>query len=187
MSSINKKSPKGSTVRATAGEKSRSSNRGSDKKADGASSEVSTMPAPVLNESESDSERHSEAQPATDVTIYNAYDMGPAFGCKFPVPFIRFMVERVMSEKLKGKVYQIDTAAKLTRDVADGVNLKMKGFCLQHRYKHVVNVCLYQQTGAGFFYGFRAVWDTLSDDYISMSIDVGSFICIVSVFGCYQY
>lgn len=103
MSSINKKSPKGSTVRATAGEKSRSSNRGSDKKADGASSEVSTMPAPVLNESESDSERHSEAQPATDVTIYNAYDMGPAFGCKFPVPFIRFMVERVMSEKLKGR------------------------------------------------------------------------------------
>lgn len=115
MSSINKKSQKGSTVRATAGEKSRSSNRGSagEKKADGASSEVSTMRASVLNESESDSEKHSEAQPATDVTIYNAYDMGPAFGCKFPVPFIRFMVERVMSEKLKGRCEAIWNKLKL--------------------------------------------------------------------------
>ncbi|XP_030570118.1 tctex1 domain-containing protein 2 [Drosophila novamexicana] len=140
----------------------------------------------VESDSESD-EPHPEASPATDVTIYNEYDMGPAFGCKFPLPFIRFMVERVLMEKLKGKTYVAGDAVKWVRDVADTINSKMKGYCLQQRYKHVINVSIYQQNGAGFFHGFRAVWDTLSDDYLRNTFDAGTFVCIVVIFGCYTY
>ncbi|EDW79442.2 uncharacterized protein Dwil_GK20480 [Drosophila willistoni] len=100
---------------------------------------------------------------------------------------IRLMVERLLKEKLDGKNYTAGEAVKWTRDVADDVNLRMKGACHQTRYKHVVNVIIYQQTGAGCFYGARAIWDVNSDDYFSMSYDGGSFVCIVTLFGCYQY
>lgn len=58
----------------------------------------------ILSDSDSDDEtvKHPEALPATDVTIYNEYHMGPAFGCKFPLSFIRFMIDRLISQKLRG-------------------------------------------------------------------------------------
>ncbi|XP_068143094.1 dynein light chain Tctex-type protein 2B [Drosophila tropicalis] len=130
---------------------------------------------------------HGELIPNANVSIYNAYNVGPAFGCKFPIPMIRLMVERLLKEKLDGKTYTAGEAVKWTRDVADDVNLRMKGACHQTRYKHVVNVMIYQQTGAGCFYGARAIWDVNSDDYFTMSYDGGSFVCIVTLFGCYQY
>ncbi|XP_017138510.1 tctex1 domain-containing protein 2 [Drosophila miranda] len=132
-------------------------------------------------------ELHAEAGPAKDVTIYNAYNMGPAFGNKFPCPYIRYILQRVLTERLNSKTYTAADAVKWTREIADEINLKMKGQGQYPRYKHVVNVMLYQQNGAGCFYGARAIWDQLSDDYVSYVFDGGSFVCIASVFGCYTY
>ncbi|ALC44047.1 CG7276, partial [Drosophila busckii] len=125
--------------------------------------------------------------PARDVTITNAYNIGPAFGCKFPVPHIRYMIDRVLYDKLRGKTYTAADAVKWVREVADDVNLKMKGYCVQPRYKHVVNVIIYQQNGAGCFYGARAIWDLLTDDYAMTTFNGNTFMCIVTVFGVYQY
>lgn len=49
----------------------------------------------VLNE-------HQETSPALNVSIHNAYVMGPAFGEKFPVAFIRHMVRQTLNKLLKG-------------------------------------------------------------------------------------
>ncbi|KAH8242548.1 hypothetical protein KR032_012404, partial [Drosophila birchii] len=142
----------------------------------------------ILRESDlGDDEPATEALPASDVTIYNAYNMGPAFGKKFPVPYIVYLLNETLIEKLNNKVYNQDEASKWARDIADDINFKFKGRSAFPRYKHVVNVMLYQQTGAGCFYGARAIWDPLSDDYGNYSYDGGSFVCIVTVFGCYQY
>nr|ABE01233.1 IP05158p [Drosophila melanogaster] len=97
------------------------------------------------------------------------------------------MIAQVVKEKLANKTYNQSEALKWTREVADDINIKMKGRGSSPRFKHVVNVMLYQQTGAGCFYGARAIWDELSDDYITFTFDGGSFICIAAVFGCYQY
>ncbi|KAH8351532.1 dynein light chain Tctex-type [Drosophila kikkawai] len=132
-------------------------------------------------------EAGTEVLPATDVTIYNAYNMGPAFGKKFPVPYIIFILNQMTQERLANKVYSAEEAMKWTRDLADDINLKFKGSGSFPRFKHVVNVMLYQQTGAGCCYGARAIWDPLSDDYGKFTYDGGSFVCIISVFGCYQY
>ncbi|XP_060651356.1 dynein light chain Tctex-type isoform X1 [Drosophila nasuta] len=139
------------------------------------------------SDSDPDEDKHPEVSPATDVTIYNEYEMGPAFGCKFPLPFIRFMVERLINQKFKGKTYQPGDAVKWVREVADEVNLKMEGMCRQPRYKHVIQAIIYQQNGAGFFCGARAIWDKLADDYTSLTFDGGTFMCIVVIFGIYQY
>ncbi|KAH8380090.1 hypothetical protein KR009_008899 [Drosophila setifemur] len=142
----------------------------------------------VSNEvSEEEFEAGCEVQPAGDVTVYNAYNMGPAFGKKFPLPNIRIMVSKLMKEKLANKSYSQPDALKWARDLADEVNMRMRGKNSCPRYKHVVNVMLYQQTGAGCFYAARAIWDHLADDYMSCTFDGGSFVCIVTVFGCYQY
>ncbi|KAH8270135.1 hypothetical protein KR018_004375 [Drosophila ironensis] len=127
-----------------------------------------------------------ETKAARDCKIYNTYNMGPSFGNKFPLPFIRFMVSKVLQEKLSNKSYNQQDALKWARDIADQINLKMKGLTVA-RYKHVVNVMLYQQTGAGCFYGARAIWDMLADDYLTYTFDGGSFVCVATVFGVYQY
>ncbi|KAH8296502.1 hypothetical protein KR054_007087, partial [Drosophila jambulina] len=141
----------------------------------------------VADEEEEEDMTGTEVLPASDVTIYNAYSMGPAFGKKFPVPYIVFILNQVTNERLNSKVYNPEEASKWTRDLADEINLKFKGRNAFPRFKHVVNVMLYQQTGAGCFYGARAIWDPLSDDYGTFTYDGNSFVCIISVFGCYQY
>ncbi|XP_017086232.1 dynein light chain Tctex-type protein 2B [Drosophila eugracilis] len=140
-----------------------------------------------LSESDDELESGNEVKPASDVTIFNSYNMGPAFGKKFPLPHIRIIISAVMSEKLRNKNYNQSEALKWARDVADEINIRMKGRARCPRYKHVVNVMLYPQTGAGCFYGARAIWDELSDDYVTHIHDGGSFICIAAVFGLYQY
>ncbi|KAH8324935.1 hypothetical protein KR074_009436, partial [Drosophila pseudoananassae] len=151
-------------------------------------SSVSSASEAVSDKSSEDEfEAGTEVKPASDVTIYNSYNMGPAFGRKFPLPYIRLMVSKVMQDRLANKTYNPTDARKLARDVADEINMKMKGDGSCPRYKHVVNVMLYQQTGAGCFYGARAIWDPLADDYMSYTLDNGSFVCIATVFGCYQY
>ncbi|KAH8307445.1 hypothetical protein KR044_012166, partial [Drosophila immigrans] len=171
--------------------KSRTSGRGqitNNNSVETATSKVASNHSNVSgSDSDGDEEKNVESAPATDVTIYNEYRMGPAFGCKFPLPFIRFMIERVLNQKFKGKTYQPGDAVKWVREVADEVNLKMEGFCRQPRYKHVIQVIIYQQTGAGFFCGARAIWDTLADDYAMLSFDGGTFVAIVVIFGIYQY
>ncbi|XP_039486931.2 dynein light chain Tctex-type protein 2B [Drosophila santomea] len=143
----------------------------------------------AMSHSDSDDELEpgNEDKPASDVTIYNAYNMGPAFGKKFPLPYIRLLMTQVVKDKLANKTYNQSEALKWTRELADDINTKIKGRASSPRFKHVVNVMLYQQTGAGCFYGARAIWDELSDDYITFTFDGGSFVCIATVFGCYQY
>ncbi|XP_033243026.1 uncharacterized protein LOC117186394 [Drosophila miranda] len=63
----------------------------------------------VLEEAKSDATPkelpHDETRPATDVTIYNAYNMGTAFGNKFPCSYIRYIMQRVLTERLISESY----------------------------------------------------------------------------------
>lgn len=52
-------------------------------------------------------------------------------------------------------------------------------------YKHVVQVIIGQQTGAGCNYIAKALWNTVSDHQISEQFINGSLFCIAAVFGIY--
>lgn len=54
-----------------------------------------------------------------------------------------------------------------------------------HQYKHVVQVMIGQQTGAGCKFISRALWDELCDHQISEQLVNASLFCIVAVFGIY--
>lgn len=105
MPLLDKKPPKGVVARQKAGQKPHTSIslRTADKKGnETVSSDGGSALRPIIDSDSDSDDKHSEVLPATDVTVYNAYDMGPAFGCKFPTQFIGLMVERCLYEKLKG-------------------------------------------------------------------------------------
>lgn len=163
---------------------------------------------PIASVEEKEPEVHQETAPASNVTIHNAYIMGPAFGEKFPVAFIRHNVQYVLNKLLKGsyyysfvidlnlfriethiagKTYAVGEAGKWAREIVDTINTGITGLACKPRYKHVIQAVIYQQSGSGFFCGARAVWDPLSDDYNYYTYDGGTFVCIVMFFGLYQY
>lgn len=53
------------------------------------------------------------------------------------------------------------------------------------KYKHVVQVMIGQQTGAGCKYITRALWDVICDQQMSEQLVNASLFCIVAVFGIY--
>jgi tctex1 domain-containing protein 2 len=55
------------------------------------------------------------------------------------------------------------------------------------RYKHVVQVIIGQQLGAGCKYIARCRWDAECDNQAQSTFTTPSLFCIVTVFGIYLY
>lgn len=72
------------------------------------------------------------------------------------------------------------------RQIVNDINNRVKALEIP-RYKHVVQIMLAEQTGAGCRYIARCVWDAGCDSKISEQYKSESIICIVTVFGIYRY
>ncbi|XP_033166494.1 tctex1 domain-containing protein 2 [Drosophila mauritiana] len=116
-----------------------------------------------------------------------AYSMRPAFGEMFPLPTIKSIMNNVMTEKLKDKTYDKDVAKKWTSEIADEVNQQIASSSKVKRYKHVVQVMLGQELGAGATYNSRCCWDCDCDTSVSEVFSNTSLFCVCTVFGTYQY
>ncbi|EDW28033.1 GL27286 [Drosophila persimilis] len=116
-----------------------------------------------------------------------AYSMRPAFGEMFPLPIVKNIMNSVMTEKLKDKTYDKDVAKIWTLEIADEVNQKIASNPKVRRYKHVVQVMLGQELGAGGFYNSRCCWDCDCDTSVSEVFSNTSIFCVCTVFGTYQY
>lgn len=77
-------------------------------------------------------------------------------------------------------------AARWTKTLADEISLKVKDLEMK-RYKHVVQVVLGQQLGAGCKYIARCRWDAECDNQMSGEFKNATIFCIVTVFGLYLY
>lgn len=135
-----------------------------------------------------------------------AYSMRPAFGESFPLPIVRNIISTTMTEKLKGKlnciqtnkrclatetitdkIYDKDIAKIWTSEIADEVNQKIAASPKVKRYKHVVQVMLGQELGAGCTYLSRCCWDCDCDTSVTEVFSNTSLFCVCTVFGTYQY
>ncbi|KAH8407029.1 hypothetical protein KR222_004157 [Zaprionus bogoriensis] len=129
---------------------------------------------------EADMEEEQASQPA-------AYSMRPAFGESFPLPLVKSIINSVMAEKLKDKVYDKDVAKVWTREIADEVNQQIASSPKVKRYKHVVQVMLGQELGAGATYLSRCCWDCDCDTSVTEVFSNTSLFCVCTVYGTYQY
>lgn len=76
--------------------------------------------------------------------------------------------------------------ADWTTNIADKINVRLKDLAFV-RYKHIVNVVLTQQAGAGCKYIARCRWDAECDQQVSAIYTSETIACIATVFGIYLY
>lgn len=85
------------------------------------------------------------------------------------------------------KTYDKDVARTWTSEIADEVNQQIATSAKVKRYKHVVQVMLGQELGAGATYNSRCCWDCDCDTSVSEVFSNTSLFCVCTVFGTYQY
>lgn len=84
------------------------------------------------------------------------------------------------------KQYSSRDAANWSRCIVDDITKRIKDLSIP-RYKHVAQVMLAEQTGAGSRFIARCLWDAECDYKISETYTTENIICIVTVFGVYFY
>ena len=82
------------------------------------------------------------------------------------------------------KTYSGAEAGKWTKEISDTLNREIRDLNMGN-YKHVVQVLIGQQTGAGCKYISRALWDAVCDHQVVEQLVNPSLFCIVAVFGIY--
>ncbi|KAH8264603.1 hypothetical protein KR038_010625 [Drosophila bunnanda] len=150
--------------------------------------EVSKKAMPeTLNAAPAGAGEEKPENPEKALAQPTAYSMRPAFGEMFPLPTIKHIMNTVMAEKLKDKTYDKDVARTWTSEIADAVNQQIATSAKVKRYKHVVQVMLGQELGAGATYNSRCCWDCDCDTSVSEVFSNTSLFCVCTVFGTYQY
>ena len=99
---------------------------------------------------------------------------------------IRRIVQLILDETLNGKTYTSTDALVWTKTIADSVNKSVLSLRMK-RYKHVVQVSLAQQNGAGYKFIGSCRWDPLCDCHTSVLFTCPTFYCVCVVFGVYVY
>lgn len=85
-----------------------------------------------------------------------------------------------------GKTYNVSEVADWCRQIVNTINQRIKELEIP-RYRHIVQVMLLEQTGAGCRYTARCCWDASTDSKISEQFKSETIICIATVFGVYRY
>lgn len=143
----------------------------------------------------------------------NQYQIRPSKGKSFPIAGIREIINEVLLQILDGKSkwHYIPTLycnniyicpdfmffstgkefsrKKVTgwcRQIVDDINRRIKDLEIP-RYKHIVQIMLAEQTGAGCRYIVKCQWDASCDSKVSEQYKSETIICIVTVLGVYQY
>lgn len=110
----------------------------------------------------------------------------PVFENTFKTSEIKDIIQNILTKTLSGKTYNPKEAAVWTQNIANEVGSNLKDLNMD-RFKHVVQVVLGQQLGAGAKYIGRCRWDSETDSHTSATYASQSLFCIVTVFGIYLY
>ncbi|KAJ6635458.1 Dynein light chain Tctex-type protein 2B [Pseudolycoriella hygida] len=87
---------------------------------------------------------------------------------------------------IAGKQYEASHIQEWTHKICDTINSRVKELNMR-RFKHVVQVVIVQQTGAGCRYIARCRWDAETDAQVSNYFTNESIVCVVTVFAVYVY
>ncbi|KAG4076105.1 hypothetical protein HA402_011451 [Bradysia odoriphaga] len=114
------------------------------------------------------------------------YEIKPSQTEGFKQQAVKEIISNVLIEVLDGKQYQSTHIAEWISKISDTISTQLKELNMR-RYKHIVQVVILQQTGAGCKYIARCRWDAESDVQVSNYFTNESMACIVTVFGVFMY
>ncbi|KAL9651671.1 hypothetical protein ABK040_001615 [Willaertia magna] len=112
----------------------------------------------------------------------SSFQLRPNFKHKFKAPEVKEIIKEVVTNKLRGKDYQMEQVQQWTKDICNDVRDR----CMElkyERYKFIVNVMIGEQRGEGV----KCFWDGDCDSYSSHTYMNHSLFCVVTVFGVYNY
>ncbi|GLV34003.1 uncharacterized protein CBL_11114 [Carabus blaptoides fortunei] len=127
-----------------------------------------------------------EMSTTSDTIEPNTFNIKPSLQDKFKVLEVKNVIHDILTEELSGKVYTADDAKQWTTNIANTINRRVRDMKWK-RYKHIVQVCIGEQRGAGVRCGAKCVWDSETDNYASDMFMNESLFCVAAVFAIYFY
>ena len=118
----------------------------------------------------------------------------------FPVTAVRKEVQAVLTEffetpnenNSEENRYKTPEELGPVENIAKAVSTKiMEKFkdsrsCIPDRFKFAIEVTITEQMGQAVLGGAACLWDPEHDNYVTINLDTGSYVVIVTVFGCLQ-
>ncbi|CAF2656275.1 unnamed protein product [Rotaria sp. Silwood2] len=114
----------------------------------------------------------------------NTYRMEPDNEYRFRPYRVQPKVLEVLIDLLKDKTYDEATANELVKDITRNVHQLMRNFQLP-RYKIIVQTVIGQKFGELIRIASRCLWDSKTDNMISVNYETKDMIAVVTVYAVY--
>ncbi|GJQ85646.1 hypothetical protein Trydic_g20195 [Trypoxylus dichotomus] len=123
---------------------------------------------------------------AESLHALSTYQIKPKLSDKFKANPVKELIHNILNDTLRGQIYDPKSAKKWTISIANKLNDGVKKLEMK-RYKHVVQVTLGENKGAGVKSGVRCLWDAETDGYASDIFINDTIFSVVVVFAIYLY
>mmetsp|Transcript_8741 Transcript_8741/g.19336 ORF Transcript_8741/g.19336 Transcript_8741/m.19336 type:complete len:132 (+) Transcript_8741:84-479(+) len=114
----------------------------------------------------------------------NTYIMKPQEHEKFKANEVIKAVKALLDERLKGKKYDSNDSAQLSKELCTEIKEKVKEIGAP-RHKLVVQVTIGEVQGQGVRIASRCLWDVETDNHASAYYTNPYLYCVAMVFACY--
>jgi len=116
--------------------------------------------------------------------LENTYIMKPQEHEKFRANEVIKTVKALLDERLKGKKYDSNESAQLSKELCTEIKEKVKEIGAP-RHKLVVQVTIGEVQGQGVRIASRCLWDVETDNHASAYYTNPHLYCVAMVFACY--
>ncbi|PFH32760.1 Tctex-1 family protein [Besnoitia besnoiti] len=123
------------------------------------------------------------------MTVYECtYRLGPSEDEKFFPSRVESMLEKVMGDFFRDKVFDPEHAASWAQQASGRVMEEMRAMQQQQmpRFKIVVQVVIAENAGQGIRVSSKSLWDVNLDNWGSYTHVQSDMYAVAMVFGCYR-
>ncbi|KND01849.1 uncharacterized protein SPPG_03639 [Spizellomyces punctatus DAOM BR117] len=126
--------------------------------------------------------QEEQVPPVNAVVFENTYKTKP--DRKFQSGQVRRLTEEILQKSLTKVKYDSEQVPVLCQTISNEILAAVKKLDYE-RYKFVVDVTIGEFKGQGIRVASRALWDTTTDSYASVSFKNATLFAVAIVFGCY--
>ncbi|XP_061174305.1 dynein light chain Tctex-type protein 2B-like [Saccostrea echinata] len=123
-------------------------------------------------------------RPQQNVNYENTYRLSPDKNTVFDEIKISTIIERILSDNLKGESYDHDNCLNLCIRLAELIKDEVKATGIT-RYKLITHVVIFEDKRQGFQYGSRCLWDPNFDNFATASYSGPEYRAVGACFATY--
>ncbi len=116
--------------------------------------------------------------------LENTFKTEPDDGCTFQTKRITEQIKKVLENSLKDKTYDEKECSKLSLLTADRIKKAVVDFPMK-RFKIICHVTIGQKMRQGTNTASMCLWNTSTDNYVSVPYENAHLFAVVNVYGIY--